>query len=113
MTLLGWIDQGGLPEWVSLWQPRWCNCRIWAWYMEKRYGGYICQRQSVVFWKWHANGRAHEAFWRHAVWTLDHKLFWEYTPVTEKPTYLLVWKLPLIVLFRGRAKIVSRGGVNV
>ena len=93
-------------RYVELWRPAWCNCILWAQHMQKRYGGYITQRRSVVFWRWWRGGQDHPAFWPHAMWSPDGAACFEYTQ--DKPDYLPWWKLPTMLLFRGRVEEITR-----
>lgn len=104
----GNMDPDGLPDWIGIWQPKWCNCKIWAAYMQSNYGGYVCHRVSLIGWKWRRNGIVRTAFWHHSLWTLDRKLYWEYSTLAAKPDYLMWYQLPRMLLFRGRASPVTR-----
>jgi hypothetical protein len=55
--------------------PKWCNCRVWAYYRWKTRGGYICYRRS--FYSPRVN---------HAFWSRDMITWWGYTARDETPT---------------------------
>lgn len=94
------------PRAITLWRPTWCNCQIWAWRQQRRHGGYVMRRRSVVFWRWRRAGRDRLAFWQHALWSPDGATCFEYTQ--DKPAFLPWWKLPSMLLFRGRVERVTR-----
>ncbi len=91
---------------ITLWRPTWCNCVLWARRQQRAHGGYVMVRRSVVWWRWRRQGKDRPAFWPHALWSPDGEVCFEYT--TNKPDYLLWWRLPLMLLFRGQVQRVTR-----
>lgn len=91
---------------ITLWRPTWCNCLIWARHQQRAHGGYLMQRRSVVRWRWRRAGRDRLAFWPHALWSPDGETCFEYT--TDKPAWLPWYRLPAMLLFRGRVQRVTR-----
>ena len=78
-----------------LWAPRYCNCLIWSFVMQWRYGGYTCWRQSRYGW------------WPHAVWSMDRVVWYEYLPLNFAGR-LKWWQVLWTVVFRGAPRMVVR-----
>lgn len=91
---------------VRLWLPTWCNCLLWARHQQRAFGGYVMARRSVVWWRWRRHGKDRRAFWPHALWSPDGETCFEYT--TDKPDFLPWYRLPTMLLFRGRVQKVTR-----
>ena len=91
---------------VVLWRPTWCNCLIWVWWMRRQYGGYSMRRRAALWWRWRAGGQDRCAFFPHALWSPDGEACFEYT--TDKPDWVIWWKLPFFMLYRGRVQRVTR-----
>ncbi len=85
----------GIPFYVELWRPKRCNCLVWALVMQYLWGGYVCLRQSIY------------PFWKHAVWSLDGRHWYEYASVDQKKA-LIWWKKPNVLWFRGAPIFIRR-----
>lgn len=81
---------------MTLWQPRYSNCLIWAFWMQWTRGGRVCWRQSWYGW------------WPHAVWSGDNgRTYYEYLPV-KFSGHLKWWQVMWLVVFRGAVRKVGR-----
>jgi len=89
------VTRPGLPDYVDLWMPKRANCVLWAFVQQFRWGGHVCWRQSIYGW------------WPHAVWSLDHRHWYEYTSLAPKHR-LRWWEVPGLILFQGRPEYVTR-----